>query len=43
MDRNGDGDLTLKEFLGDEAEFRQLDADRDGLIAAGEAVAAKSP
>jgi Ca2+-binding EF-hand superfamily protein len=39
MDRNGDGDVTLKEFLGDEAEFKQLDANADGFIEAKEAEA----
>jgi Ca2+-binding EF-hand superfamily protein len=37
MDRNGDGDVTLKEFLGDESEFKQLDANADGFIEAKEA------
>lgn len=32
MDRNNDGDLTLKEFLGDEADFKRLDANSDGLL-----------
>jgi hypothetical protein len=39
MDRNGDGDVTLKEFLGDEAEFKQLDTNADGFIEAKEAAA----
>ena len=37
MDRNGDGDLTLKEFLGREAEFRKLDGNGDGFIEPEEA------
>jgi Ca2+-binding EF-hand superfamily protein len=37
MDRNSDGDVTLKEFLGDEAEFKQLDTNADGFIEAKEA------
>ena len=41
MDRNGDGDVTLKEFLGDEMEFKQLDANTDGFIEAKEAAAVK--
>ncbi|MCO6454456.1 MAG: EF-hand domain-containing protein [Pirellulaceae bacterium] len=40
MDRNGDGDLTLKEFLGDRQQFRQLDANGDGFIEPQEAQAA---
>ena len=37
MDRNGDGDLSRREFLGTADDFRQLDADSDGLIDAEEA------
>jgi Ca2+-binding EF-hand superfamily protein len=37
MDRNHDGDLSPREFLGSLAEFRRLDADGDGLIGALEA------
>jgi Ca2+-binding EF-hand superfamily protein len=40
MDRNGDGDVTLKEFLGDEADFKKLDANSDGFVEAKEAKAA---
>lgn len=32
MDRNGDGDLTLREFLGDRQKFNELDANGDGFI-----------
>ena len=32
MDRNMDGDLTWKEFLGPRHVFEELDADGDGLI-----------
>ena len=32
MDRNQDGDLTWKEFLGPRRVFEELDADHDGLI-----------
>jgi hypothetical protein len=32
MDRNRDGDVSLREFLGPIADFRRLDADGDGLI-----------
>ncbi len=37
MDRNGDGDVTLKEFLGDEEEFKKLDTNGDGFIEPKEA------
>jgi hypothetical protein len=37
MDRNQDGDLSRREWLGTEEEFRRLDADGDGLISAEEA------
>jgi Ca2+-binding EF-hand superfamily protein len=37
MDRNGDGDVSPREFLGSPDEFKRLDADRDGLIDAAEA------
>lgn len=37
MDRNGDGDVSLKEFLGPLELFRKLDADGDGLISVAEA------
>jgi hypothetical protein len=37
MDRNGDGDVSRREFLGTEEEFKMLDADGDGLISPEEA------
>jgi Ca2+-binding EF-hand superfamily protein len=37
MDRNHDGDLSPREFLGPRAAFQRLDANGDGLIDAGEA------
>jgi Ca2+-binding EF-hand superfamily protein len=37
MDRNGDGDISPKEWLGTEEEFRMIDTDGDGLISADEA------
>ena len=39
MDRNGDGDLTLKEFLGGKEEFEKLDTNNDGFIEPKEAKA----
>jgi Ca2+-binding EF-hand superfamily protein len=39
MDRNGDGDLTIKEFLGDKEQFQKLDANQDGFIEPKEAKA----
>lgn len=41
MDRNQDGDLTWKEFLGPRHVFEELDADHDGLIDPKEAEKAK--
>jgi hypothetical protein len=37
MDRNGDGDISPKEWLGTEEEFRAIDTDGDGLISGEEA------
>ncbi len=37
MDRNGDGDLSPREFLGTAEQFHRLDTDRDGLISTDEA------
>lgn len=37
MDRNRDGDLSPREFLGPEAAFAAYDADQDGLISPTEA------
>lgn len=42
MDRNGDGDLTLKEFLGSEDQFARLDLNDDGFIVPAEALAAET-
>jgi hypothetical protein len=41
MDRNGDGDVSRREWLGTAEEFRRLDKDGDGLISAKEAEAAE--
>ena len=41
MDRNRDGDISRREFLGPRAAFERLDRDHDGLIDAQEAAAAK--
>lgn len=40
MDRNGDGDLTLREFLGTENDFQALDTNHDGFIEVREAASA---
>jgi Ca2+-binding EF-hand superfamily protein len=40
MDRNHDGDVSRREFLGTDAEFRRIDTDGDGLISAAEAARA---
>jgi Ca2+-binding EF-hand superfamily protein len=37
MDRNGDGDVSPREFLGRPEDFRRIDTDGDGLIDAEEA------
>ena len=37
MDRNRDGDVSLREFLAPLAIFQKLDANGDGLISAAEA------
>lgn len=42
MDRNRDGDVSRREFLGPVEVFKKLDADGDGLITAAEAEAASS-
>ncbi|RPI77035.1 MAG: hypothetical protein EHM42_14245, partial [Planctomycetaceae bacterium] len=39
MDRNRDGDVSRREFLGSRSLFEKLDADGDGLISASEAEA----
>jgi Ca2+-binding EF-hand superfamily protein len=41
MDRNQDGDLTWKEFLGPRHVFEELDTNRDGLIDPEEAAKAR--
>lgn len=43
MDRNQDGDVTWREFLGPREVFDRLDADGNGLIDSAEAEAAPSP
>jgi Ca2+-binding EF-hand superfamily protein len=39
MDRNGDGELTRREFLGPLSDFTRLDADNNGALDAAEALA----
>jgi Ca2+-binding EF-hand superfamily protein len=41
MDRNHDGDLSRREFLGSLADFHRLDADHDGLLDPSEAAGAR--
>ncbi len=41
MDRNRDGDVSRREFLGTLGQFDRLDRDRDGLLAPDEAEAAR--
>jgi Ca2+-binding EF-hand superfamily protein len=40
MDRNGDGDVSPREFLGTREDFKRIDTDGDGLIDAEEATRA---
>ena len=42
MDRNRDGDVSLREFPGTETMFKKVDTDNDGLITAEEASAVSS-
>lgn len=37
MDKNGDGDVSRREFLGTQEDFDKIDVDHDGLISAEEA------
>jgi Ca2+-binding EF-hand superfamily protein len=37
MDRNRDGDVSRREFVGPPRDFERIDADRDGLLSADEA------
>ena len=37
LDRNRDGDVSRNEFVGTAEQFREIDADGDGLISAEEA------
>lgn len=39
MDRNRDGDVSRREFLGTDEEFRKIDTDGDGLLSSQEAEA----
>jgi hypothetical protein len=37
MDRNRDGDVSRREFLGTQEEFDRIDTDHDSLISRAEA------
>ena len=39
MDKNNDGDISPREWLGTDEDFKAIDADGDGLISAAEAIA----
>src|SRR5207302_1142297 len=39
MDRNGDGDVSRREFIGTDEQFKAIDTDGDGLISVEEAEA----
>lgn len=39
-DRNGDGDVSCREFTGPASAFERLDVDRDGLLSDRAAAAA---
>ena len=39
MDRNNDGDVSPREWLGTDEEFKAIDTDGDGLISVAEAIA----
>lgn len=41
MDRNNDGDLSFREFLGPREDFQKLDENQDGLISPTEAASTK--
>ena len=40
MERNGDGVVTLREFLGTRDDFKRIDTNGDGIITPEEAEAA---
>ncbi len=42
MDRNGDGDVSRREFLGSLEDFARIDTDGDGLISLDEAIKAEA-
>eukprot|EP00913_Durusdinium_trenchii_P023373 g21951.t1 len=42
MDKNADGDITLREFLGTKKKFKEIDTNNDGFIERREAEAASA-
>jgi Ca2+-binding EF-hand superfamily protein len=43
MDRNGDGEISRREFLGTPEQFARFDANDDGYLESAEATAAAPP
>jgi Ca2+-binding EF-hand superfamily protein len=43
LDRNRDGDLSPREFIGSQTDFERIDRNHDGLISSAEAAAETNP